>query len=178
VTPDGTISLPAIGIVPAQGLTLDEIKLEVDARYKQVVDGMEVTPILSARAPRFIYIVGEVRNPGRFELVGPTTAMQSLAMAGGWVNGGNLREIVVFRRAEDWRLLATRLDIRGGLYGERPAPSDEIWLRDSDIVVVPKAPIRRLDDLIELYLTRGAYAAFPIFFNYQFNSASTVTTLP
>jgi len=178
VTPDGTISLPAIGIVPAQGLTLDEVKLEVDARYKQVVDGMEVTPILAARAPRFIYVVGEVKNPGRFELVGPTTAMQSIALSGGWVNGGNLREIVVFRRAEDWRLLATRLDIRGALYGERPAPSDEIWLRDSDIVVVPKAPIRRLDDLIELYLTRGAYAAFPVFFNYQLNGITTVTTIP
>ena len=101
-----------------------------------------MTPILAQRAPRFIYVVGEVRNPGRFDLVGPTTAMQSIALAGGWNNGGNLRQIVVFRRAEDWRLLATRLDIRGALYGERPSPSDEIWLRDSDIVVVPKMPIR------------------------------------
>lgn len=178
VNPEGTISLPAIGVVPAQGLTLDEMKLEVEARYKQVVDGLEVTPILAARAPRFIYVVGEVRSPGRFDLVGPTTAMQSIAMAGGWNNGGNLREMVVFRRAEDWRLLATRLDIRGALYGERPVPSDEIWLRDSDIVVVPKTPIRRLDDLIEMYLTRGAYSAFPIFFNYQLNGCSTVITRP
>ena len=178
VTPEGTVSLPAIGVVPAQGLSLDEIKLEVDARYRQVVDGLEVTPILAQRAPRFVYVVGEVRNPGRFDLVGPTTAMQSLALAGGWNNGGNLREIVVFRRADDWRLLATRLDIRGALYGERPAPADEIWLRDSDIVAVPKSPIRRLDDLIELYLTRGAYSAFPIFFNYSLNGCSTIIAAP
>jgi polysaccharide export outer membrane protein len=178
VTPEGTVSLPAIGNVPAQGLTLDEIKLEVDARYAQVVDGLEVTPILAARAPRFVYVLGEVRNPGRFELTAPTTAIQSIALSGGWVNGGNLREIVVFRRADDWRLLATRLDIRGALYGERPAPADEIWLRDSDIVIVPKAPIRRLDDLIELYLTRGAYSAFPVFFNYSLNNFSTVTPIP
>jgi polysaccharide export outer membrane protein len=136
-----------------------------------------MTPILAARAPRFIYVVGEVRNPGRFDLVGPTTVMQSIALAGGWINGGNLRQIVVFRRAEDWRMLATKIDIRGALYGERPAPSDEIWLRDSDIVAVPKTPIRRLDDLIQLYLTQGAYAAFPVFFNYQLNGASTVTTV-
>jgi len=178
VTPEGTVSLPAIGIVPAQGLTLDEIKLEVDARYKAVVDGVEVTPILAQRAPRFVYVVGEVRNPGRFDLVAPTTAMQSIALAGGWNVGGNLREVVVFRRADDWRLLATRLDIRGALYGERPAPSDEIWLRDSDIVVVPKSPIRRLDDLIELYFTRGAYSAFPIFFNYSINGSPAVIAGP
>lgn len=178
VTPEGTIALPSIGVVPAQGLTLDEIKREVDERYRQIVTGLEVSPILAARAPRFIYVVGEVRSPGRFDLVGPTTVMQSIALAGGWNNGGNLREVIVFRRAEDWRLLATRLDIRGALYGERPAPSDEIWLRDSDVVVVPKMPIRRANDVIELYLTRGVYSAFPLGFGYSLNGSSTVTAVP
>jgi polysaccharide export outer membrane protein len=178
VTPEGTISLPAIGVVPAQGLTLHEVGREVEERYRHVAAGLEVTPILAARAPRYIYVVGEVRSPGRFELTAPTTVMQAIALAGGWINGGNLRQVVVFRRAEDWRLLATRLDIRGALYGERPAPADEIWLRDSDVVVVPKMPIRRADDLIELYLTRGVYSAFPIFFNYSLNSSSTITPLP
>jgi polysaccharide biosynthesis/export protein len=177
VTPAGTISLPSIGVIPAQNLTLEEIGLEVNARYLQVVSGLEVTPILAARAPRFIYVVGEVRNPGRFELVGPTTATQSIALAGGWNIGSNLRQIVVFRRAEDWRLLATKLDIRGALYGERPAPSDEIWLRDADVVVVPKSPVRRADDIIELVMTRGVYAAFPVTFFLNLDRASTVTAL-
>ena len=68
---------------------------------------------------------------------------------------------------------ATKIDIRGALYGERPSPSDEIWLRDSDIVVVPKMPIRRTDDLIELYLSRGVYS-FPIGFGYSLNGTSSV----
>jgi len=178
VTPEGTVALPSIGVIPAQGLTLDEIKREVEERYRQIVTGLEVSPILAQRAPRFIYVVGEVRNPGRFDLVGPTTAMQSIALAGGWNNGGNLREVIVFRRADDWRLLATRLDIRGALYGERPSPSDEIWLRDADVVVVPKMPIRRANDIIELYLTRGVYSAFPIGFGYSLNGSSTVTAVP
>jgi polysaccharide biosynthesis/export protein len=178
VTPEGTIALPSIGVVPAQGLTLDEIRREVQERYNAMADGIEITPILAARATRFVYVTGEVRNPGRFEMVAPTTVMQSIALAGGWNNGGNLRQVVVFRRAEDWRILATKIDIRGALYGERPAPSDEIWLRDSDIVVVPKMPIRRADDLIELYLTRGVYSAFPIGFGYSLNGASTVGVSP
>jgi polysaccharide export outer membrane protein len=175
VTPEGTISLPSIGVVPAQGLSLDEMKREVDERYRQVVDGLEVTPILAQRAPRFIYVVGEVRSPGRFEVPQPTTAMQAIALAGGWNNGGNLRQIVVFRRAEDWRLLATKLDIRGGLYGTRPAPSDEIWLRDSDVVVVPKMPIQRVDDALELVFSRGFYRAVPLGVSYQFATASTLS---
>lgn len=171
VTPEGTVSLPTIGVMCVQGLTLDEVRLEVEARYRQEVSGLEVTPILAARAPRFIYVVGEVRTPGRFELLGPTTAMQSIALAGGTNVGGNLRQIVVFRRAEDWRLLATKLDIRGGLYGERPAPADEIWLRDMDLVIVPKAPIQRLDDFVETVFTKGVYGAFPMGYSYQFGGS-------
>jgi len=178
VTPEGTISLPSIGVVPAQGLTLDELRREVQERYVSVADGLEMTPILVTRAPRFVYVLGEVRNPGRYDLQQPTTVMMALSLAGGKVNGGNLREIVVFRRAEDWRLLATRIDLNGAINGTRPAPSDEIWLRDSDIVVVPRMPIRRTDDLIELYFTRGLYSAFPIGFGYSLNGTSTVGVSP
>lgn len=162
VTPDGTIALPAIGSVPAQGMTLDELKTEVDQRYAQIVEGIEVTPVLIERAPRYVYVLGEVAEPGRFVLEGPTTAMQAIAMAGGWTVGGNLRQIVVFRRGNDWRLMATKLDLRGALLGKRPTPSDEIWLNDSDIVVVPKMPILVIDEAIELVFQRGIYGVLPM----------------
>ncbi|MGY8771527.1 MAG: polysaccharide biosynthesis/export family protein, partial [Pirellulales bacterium] len=71
VTPEGTIQLPAIGSVPAQGLTLDELKREIDERYNVEVEGIEVSPILVQRAPRYVYVIGEVPNPGHFELVVP-----------------------------------------------------------------------------------------------------------
>ncbi|MCI0360876.1 MAG: polysaccharide biosynthesis/export family protein [Planctomycetaceae bacterium] len=138
VTPAGTLSLPAIGVVPAQGLTLDELRREVQARYQESFAGVEVTPILAQRAPRYIFVVGQVCRPGRYELLGPTSAMQSLALAGGWTDGADLRQVALFRRTDDWSLLATKLDIRGALAGHCPSPADEIWLRDSDIVVVPK----------------------------------------
>ena len=35
-------------------------------------------------------------------------------MAGSWNVGANLRQIVVFRRGDDWRLLATMIDLQGG----------------------------------------------------------------
>ncbi|MEX0792214.1 MAG: polysaccharide biosynthesis/export family protein [Pirellulaceae bacterium] len=161
VTPEGTVQLPAIGNIPAQGMTLDELKREIDERYAREVEGIEVTPVLIERAPRYVYIVGEVPNPGRYELTGPTTAIQSIALAGGWNVGANLREIVVFRRAEDWRLVATKLDLQGALYGKRPAPSDELWLRDADVIVVPKSPILWADEFIELVFTRGIYGVVP-----------------
>jgi polysaccharide biosynthesis/export protein len=175
VNPEGTVSLPGIDQVPAQGLTLDEIKREVNERYALLVEGLEVTPNLAQRAPRYVFVLGEVRQPGRYELQGPTTAMDALALAGGWNNGGNTRQIVVFRRAEDWRLLATKLDLSGALSGHRPAPADEIWIRDSDLVVVPKSAIKQADDVIDLVFTQGIYRVFPISFNYTWGNGSTIT---
>jgi len=138
VAPDGTVQLPAVGAVPAQGLSLDELKLEIDERYAQIAEGISVTPRLVKRAPRHVYVLGEVRRPGRYTLQAPTTVMQAIALAGGWNERGKLSQIVVFRRTEDWSLMATQLDLRPALSGQCACPGNEIWLRDSDIVLVPK----------------------------------------
>ena len=161
VNPDGTIRLPLVGTVGVVGLSLDELEREINMRYAQQLQGLRVTPILATRAPRFIYVTGEVSQPGRFELTAPTSTMQAIALAGGWNTGGNLRQIVVFRRDKDWRLMAIKLDLQGGLFGKQPIPSDEIWLRDSDIVLIPKTPILRLADAVELYFSRTLYGIFP-----------------
>ncbi len=170
VSPDGTVQLPGVGNVPAVGLTLDEIAREVNARYRLRQGGIEVTPILIERAPRFVYVVGEVNQGGRFELVGPTSVMQAIALAQGFQQGGNLRQVIVFRRDQNWRLTATKLDLNGAMLGKRPHPSDEIWLRDSDIVLIPKKPIQRLSEAVDLYLQSTLYSIFPqqgIQFNFD-----------
>ncbi|MEX0585452.1 MAG: hypothetical protein WD176_02325 [Pirellulales bacterium] len=64
-------------------------------------------------------------------------------------------------RGDDWRLMATKLDVHGALYGKRPCPADEIWLNDSDVVVVVKQPILQADEWIELVFTRGIYGVVP-----------------
>lgn len=176
VSPDGTIQLPLVGGIPAIGLTLEELRREVNMHYRQYLHGFEVTPILVERAPTFVYVLGEVRQPGRVELTGPTSAMQAVALAGGWNAGGNLRQIVVFRRDENWRLMALRLDLAGGVHGMRPMPSDEIWLRDSDIVLVPKMPIQRIADAVDLYFTRTIYGVFPS--QFQIDGLSNIGNSP
>ena len=158
VTPDGTISLPAIGPVPVQGLTLDELKQEIDARYAEHIEGIEVTPILVTRAPRFVYVLGEVKLPGRFTLEGPTTVMQALSLAGSWNVGANMEQVVIFRRGDNWRLMATMVDLSAALHGNNCCPCGEIWLGDSDVVLVPKSAILRADDFINLVFTRGSTA--------------------
>jgi len=169
VTPEGTIALPAIGSVPAQGLTLSELQVELNERYRQEVQGIEVIPVLAARAPRFVYVLGEVGVPGRFELTGPTTVLQALSMAGSWNVGANLRQIVVFRRDDNWCLMATTVNLEWALCGKQACPPGEIWLNDSDVIIVPKGPLLVANDFIYQVFTRGIYGVFP--FNATINFA-------
>lgn len=175
VTPDGTIQLPAIGSVPAQGLTLIELRSEVENRYAEIAGGIEVTPVLQERAPRNIYVLGEVAKPGRYELVAPTTAIQAISLAEGWNKGGNLRDVIVFRRDENWRLMATRVNVRPALYNSRELEADDIWLRDSDIIIVPKLPIQVCDDYIEMVFTKGIYGIVPV--NFTVGYFKNLTTI-
>jgi polysaccharide export outer membrane protein len=161
VSPNGTVQLPAIGSIPAQGFTLGELRGEIETRYAEVVQGFEVTPVLTDRAPRSCYVLGEVQKPGKFALDAPTTVIQAIAMAGSWNIGANLRQVVIFRRDSDWRLMATRVNVRPALYNSRDLCADDIWLRDSDIVIVTKCPLQVLDDYINLIFTRGIYGVVP-----------------
>lgn len=173
VTPAGDIQLPGVASVFVQSLTLAEAKQEIDARYNADIPGVQVTLVLVQRAKRFVYVLGEVGQPGRFELEGPTTVTMALAMAGKWTEGANTRQVVVFRRGPDWRLMATMLDLRGALYAKRPVPADDIWLNDSDIVLVPKTPIQQVDEVIDQYITRGVYSLVPREVIWNLNTTGT-----
>ena len=174
VTPEGTIALPVLGSVRAQGLTLTELQAELNEAYREQIEGIEVIPVLIERAPRFVYVMGEVATPGRIELTGPTTVLQALSMAGSWNNGANLRQIVIFRRGDDWRLMATTVNLLAALHGKQPCPAGEIWLSDSDVIIVPKNAILVADDFIELVFTRGIYGVFPLQATVNFSKLSTL----
>ncbi|MBI2481358.1 MAG: polysaccharide biosynthesis/export family protein [Planctomycetia bacterium] len=176
VTPEGTIQLPGISSTQANGLTIDELEREIEERYNSEFDpGVNTTVTLVQRAPTFVYVIGEVTSPGQYQLQTPTTALHALTLAGTWNNGANLREIVVLRRTDEWRLMATKLDLRGALLGERPCPADDIWIRDSDIIIVPKSPILLLDNFINLVFTQGLYGVVPFQgMSVNFSKASSI----
>jgi polysaccharide export outer membrane protein len=174
VTPAGDIQLPGVGSIFVQGLTLAEAKQEIDAKYDADIPGVAVTLVLVNRAQRFIYVLGEVGQAGRFELTGPTTAIQAVALAGGWTPGSNLRQIVIIRRGPDWRMMATMIDLRGALYARRPVPADDIWLNDSDIVLVPKTPVEQADEFIEQVFVRGVYGLVPREIIWNFNTGTSL----
>ena len=178
ITPEGTIQLPAVGSVPAQGLTLDEFRMELEQRFAEKIEGVEVMPVLSQRAPRYVYVLGEVRLPGRYTLEAPTTVMQAISMAGSWTVGAHITHVVVFRRVDDWRLVATMLDLRAAFLGRTPCPASEIWVGDADLIIVPKSKLLRADNFIDLVFTRGLYGVVPIQGGISYTAFRGLTPVP
>lgn len=171
VTPSGEIRLPRVGSIQAQGLTLEELKQEINIRYDETVGGLEVEPSLQSQAPHNVFVLGEVAQPGRFGLDNtPTTVLGAIAMAGGHVPGANLRQVVVFRRGDNWELLSTLLDLRGAILGREAHPADEIWVRDGDVIILPSTPIRLFDNFVRQVFTEGIYGVVPVSGNYNFGN--------
>ena len=161
VNPDGKVQLIGLGSVYVLGMTIEEVKREINLRYREGYVGIDIEPRLTRTANHVCFVFGEVNKPGRYEMDRPTTVTQMLAQAEGMRLGANTRQIVIFRRAEDWRLIATMLDLRGAHFGKRPSPSDEIWLRDNDLIIVPSTPITRFNNGLQQIFTNGLYRVVP-----------------
>lgn len=161
VTPEGTLRLPRLGAIPTQGLTMAELKREINLRYDSLGAGLEVEVMLEEQAPHYVYVLGEVAAPGRFEMDAPTTVLGAMSLAGSYVPGANLRQVVVFRRGPNWELLSTVLDLRAALLAKASRPADEIWVQDGDVIIVPPAPIRLFDRFVTQVFTEGIYGIVP-----------------
>jgi protein involved in polysaccharide export with SLBB domain len=173
VTPAGEIRLPKLGSIQAQGLTLDELKQEINLRYDRKVGGIEVEPSLQQQAPHNVFVLGEVNVPGRYNLDNsPTTVLGAIAMAGGQTIGANLRQVVIFRRGENFELLSTLVDVRGAILGRTAHPADEIWIRDGDVIILPSTPIQLFDNFVRQVFTDGIYGILPVVATYDLGGGS------
>jgi polysaccharide biosynthesis/export protein len=85
VSPEGTLSLPFVGVVKADGLNAAELSRRIAEQMKEKMGFVEA-PSVSVEVAKFrpIYIVGDVHAPGEFPYRPGLTVLQTLALAGGF----------------------------------------------------------------------------------------------
>jgi polysaccharide export outer membrane protein len=95
VSRDGTIDLPLIGVVRVAGLTSREVATLLTREYSKYIKHSHVTvEILNKRA----FVLGEVRNPGRIDIVEDTTSLlEILATSGGLTEFAERGSIKIIR---------------------------------------------------------------------------------
>ncbi len=84
ITPDGKISYPIIGEIKAAGLRLIELQHYFTKELSKTIKNPQITVVLLAAYSFRIYVMGEILKPGVFQLKGPVTIIQALAMSGGF----------------------------------------------------------------------------------------------
>lgn len=90
--------------------------------------------VVTVPAADEIYVIGRVKNPGRYRVEMPTTLLQGVALAGGMIEGADPTGVRVCRQ------MSGKTEARVLIAGIRPQPrpTDEIFLLQADdIVYVP-----------------------------------------
>lgn len=129
---DGIITVPLIGDVRAAGLTTSELSTVIQEKLAHFVNSPSVTVGLVAAQSAQFFIVGRVSRAGAFGLDKPTTFLQALALAGGFVEFAKTDHIIVFRRGEAQPLVVNYKKLESG-----SDPAENILLRSGDTIVVP-----------------------------------------
>jgi polysaccharide export outer membrane protein len=84
VSDGGTIALPLLGSVQAQGLTVDALAQEIGAelREKKLFRDPSIAAEISTYRP--VYILGEVNRPGQYAFEPGMTVLTAVTVAGGF----------------------------------------------------------------------------------------------
>jgi polysaccharide export outer membrane protein len=147
VDADGSISFPLIGRVPAAGATLFELQQRITTMLAAgYIRNPQVRVEVNQYKSQFVYVIGEVRAPGKITMTGTAmTLLEALALAGSPTSGASNEVIVVHPNrpnpgnalpatdVEGARITVNRKDLELGKAGQ------DVILQDGDIINVPSA---------------------------------------
>jgi polysaccharide export outer membrane protein len=146
VEADGFITMPLIGRISAGGLTLEQLQTRITRALEDgFIKNPEVRVEVSQYKSKAVYVIGEVRAPGKITMTGTQmTLLEALALAGSPTSNASNQVIVVHPAkpstsgapnadTEGQRITVNRRDLELGKVGQ------DIVLQDGDIINVPVA---------------------------------------
>ena len=126
-----------------------------------------VDPTLTVSATGFasqqIFVTGDVRNPGAYNLPGQINTLQAIALAGGWVDTSKPEEVLVMRRGRNGAVMTRVVDVKAALQGpgyDRIGP-----LQRMDVVFVSRKRIANQNLFVRQFIRDALPINFSIFYN-------------
>jgi polysaccharide export outer membrane protein len=131
IRPDGKITLPLVGDIRAAGQTPTELRDALTKSLKEYITNPVVTVIVVESTPQNVYVMGEVKSSGPVPMKGPLSVMQAIAMAGGFTEFANKKDIRIQRQTSTGMKTLT-FNYKQSLDENRTPP----LLQAGDVVVV------------------------------------------
>ncbi len=148
VTPDGQFSLPLAGTVRASGRSVDQVRSDVTERLgpnfaNKPTVFVSIESLSEAVAPTSttgrtitVYVLGEVNNPGKFEVSPGTTIWQFLAEIGGLTKFAAIKRVQVRRTEKSGKESVYNLNFKDILEGKTSVGT--ATLKTGDVIIVPQ----------------------------------------
>ena len=148
VLPDGSVSVPLVGSVPASGRSIDDVRQSLVESLKPNFAASPTVYLsvgqLAQRVPAgpatagpvmAIYALGEFKKPGRVDVAPGTSLLQFLAASGGLTDFAATKRIQLRRTDRTGQDRVYLFNYRAVSSG-RVAPS--IRLQEGDVVIAPQ----------------------------------------
>jgi polysaccharide export outer membrane protein len=131
VRPDGMISMPLVGEINADGLTVVGLRDIVKERLSGFLNSPEVNiQVLRILSKRY-FVFGGVNHPGEFPLTGEIRLLDAFANCSGFKDFANTKKIYVLRG--DKKFMFNYKDVSHGKHMEQ-----NIVVQNGDRVFVPE----------------------------------------
>lgn len=157
VGPDGRVAMPLVGQVMAADRTLYELESELVAAYTPILRRPEVEVVLRQAGPLKVWVDGEVRQPGVYDMPGDIDVHQAVIMAGGFLPSARRNEVGLIRRGPGGTRMMRRVDLSGN-------DREHVAVRRMDVVYVPRTTLAE----VAVFFSQ-IRDALPIGFNYTIN---------
>ena len=137
ISPDGNIMVQDLGPVYLNGKTVQEADAYIKKVFSQIYSGLDgddsnssIKLSLGQNRSILVNVMGDVENPGTYQVSSFSTVFNAIYMAGGVNDIGSLRKIKLYHENEE---VAT-VDMYDYILNGRV--QDDIRLNDNDVVIV------------------------------------------
>ena len=137
ISPDGNIMVQDLGPVYLNGKTVQEADEYIKKVFSQIYSGLggdnsnsSIKLSLGQNRSVLVNVMGDVENPGTYQVSSFATVFNAIYMAGGVNDLGSLRNIKLYHENEEVATIDMYDYIRNGKV------QDDIRLNDNDVVIV------------------------------------------
>ena len=135
VSEDGTITLPLIGNIKVEGMTKIGLEKHLSGLLEQnYLKNAQVTIFIEEYQSKVVSVIGAVKKPDAYELLGDMTLLELLTMTGGLAENVSDR-IIIIRKVPGGNNVSLTIKIDDLML--KGDPKANIPLRPGDIVNIP-----------------------------------------
>jgi polysaccharide export outer membrane protein len=153
VGPDGRIALALGPTLMAADQSVPELQAQIAQAYAATLVRPEAQIVLRQAAPIRVYVGGEVKTPGEYEMPGDIDALQAVLKAGGFTPEARRFEVVVIRRGPGGKPMMKTVDLLQAI--SDPGAADATPLRRFDVVYVPRTRVAEVGLFVNQYLNQA-----------------------